>query len=59
MPVYCPVCMKYSDKFPTAKLRDDHLLDIHPGSAEAIAINTRRHGGYAQDLVGKTTVTPS
>jgi len=55
VPVYCPVCGRYSDKFPTPKRRDDHVLEIHPGSAEAVEITERRYKGYAQDLVGKTT----
>lgn len=55
MPLYCPVCAKYSDKFPTAQLRDDHLVEVHPLSEEALDITQRRRKGYAQDLVGKTT----
>lgn len=55
MPVYCPVCARYSDKFPTQEERDDHLVTVHPLSAEAQDIVERRRKGYAQDLVGKTT----
>lgn len=55
MPVYCPVCKKYSDKFPTQTVRDDHIVEIHPLSAEALDITQRRQRGYAQGLVGKTS----
>lgn len=55
MPVYCPVCSRYSDRFPTPQRRDDHIVEVHPLSDEAKEITTRRQKGYAQDLVGKTT----
>lgn len=58
MPAYCPVCARYSDKFPSDKARDDHLLSVHPDSDEAKQLVERRRKGFAQSAeVGK--VTPS
>ena len=55
MPYYCPVCRKYSDKFPSTKARDDHLVEVHPTSEDALLITERRRKGYAQETVGKTS----
>lgn len=55
MPYYCPVCRKYSDKFATLPRMEEHLLEAHPSTEEALLITERRRKGYAQDTVGKTT----
>lgn len=57
MPYYCPVCRKYSDKFPTLNTMEDHLVETHPTSEDALLITERRRKGYGQDTVGKTTQT--
>lgn len=55
MPVYCPVCQRYSDKFVTTTLRDQHIIDIHPDSQEAKDLTERRRKGFAQTQeLGKT-----
>jgi hypothetical protein len=56
MPAYCPVCKKYSDKYPTDALMEAHLVAVHPDSDEAKLIIERRRKGYAQTAeLGKTT----
>lgn len=58
MPEYCPVCRKYSDKYPSLKAMEDHLIEAHPSTDEARDITERRRKGYAQDTgIGKTTKT--
>jgi hypothetical protein len=56
VPHYCPVCRKYSDKFPTLPAMEEHLIGMHPTTEEALLITERRRKGYAQDTgIGKTT----
>lgn len=58
MPFYCPVCAKYSDKFPTEVKRDKHLVDVHPESEDARLITERRRKGFNQSAeLGKVTGT--
>lgn len=52
MPYYCPVDGKYSDKFPSEKARDDHIILVHPDSPEARLLTERRRKGYAQEQTG-------